>query len=92
MDKDITEGMVVDRNTLLIRVPDKGISGQTAVEYIFMTAMLAMLVFTIGGKIRNFFIGPNGECPSDAYICKIIKIATGDGALGGDYRYFTLRK
>lgn len=74
------------RNRLL------GRKGQVAVEYLLIILTVAALIVGFGSKLRNFLVGPTGECPSDALFCKIIKGITGQGALGGDFRYFSVRR
>ncbi|MBF0312716.1 MAG: hypothetical protein HQK50_04775 [Oligoflexia bacterium] len=67
-------------------------SGQTAVEYVVLIAVMASLTVMVLNKVRDFLIGPGGECPNESLFCRILDGATGAGALGEGFRYFTLRR
>ncbi|MBF0208117.1 MAG: hypothetical protein HQK53_14660 [Oligoflexia bacterium] len=66
--------------------------GQTTVEYVLIIMVAASLVWAVGGKLKTFLVGRDGECPNESFFCKILDQVTGEGGFGGDFRYFTLRR
>lgn len=67
--------------------------GQTAVEYLFLTSVLVVMLMGISKKIQDYLIG-TGRCPSPAFICRLMDQYNGPGLFDTDsrFRYFTIRK
>ena len=66
-------------------------SGQAAVEYMLMLAVVAVLMGGIFDKLRTYMVG-TGTCPNPSFICRVIEVYSGPGMFDGSYRYFSLSR
>lgn len=73
--------------------PLKSESGQTAVEYILMVAVVAILIFTMMNKIRDRLLARNLPCPPEdrSLGCSLSRASSTLGTYS-NFRYFTLRR
>ena len=70
-------------------------SGQTAVEYILMIAVMATLIVSLLGYIKNKYLGNALKCNSSnssGMLCKISSILMPDSSGGRRFRYFPFKK
>ena len=69
--------------------------GQTAVEYIFLIAVMATLIVSILGYIKTRYLGNALNCNngrSRGILCNINAVLTPDTTSGRRFRYFPFKK
>jgi Flp pilus assembly pilin Flp len=73
----------------------KNQSGQTAVEYIFLIAVMSTLIVSFLGYIKNKYLGDALKCNasnSNGMLCKISSVLSPDTSGGRRFRYFPFKK
>ncbi len=68
--------------------------GQTSVEYILMIAVVAYMIITIMGNIRDQLIAEQTPCPAnDTSIgCTISRAVSSFGSPDASFRFFQIRR
>ncbi len=75
----------------MVKLIIKNKKGQTAVEYIMMLSVAAVLIFSVMTKLKNYVIG-NSDCPNDSFVCRSVGIYSGDNYFDGSYQYFKIKR
>ena len=73
----------------------KNQDGQTAVEYIFLIAVMSTLIVSLLGYIKNKYLGDALRCNatnSASILCKINTVLSPDSTNGRRFRYFPFKK
>lgn len=80
----------------------KSESGQVAVEYVLLIAVMSSLIFGLLGKVKDSMLPDPDACESGVAVgagnagkplgCAFINVMNTLGTSDGGYRYFTLRK
>lgn len=67
--------------------------GQTAVEYVLLVGVVAVLIFGMLGYLKDNFLPPAGSCTdTDTTLgCSLIRQMESLGT-SGNFRYFNLRR
>lgn len=73
------------------RIRKIGQKGQGSVEYILMILTISVIVWSVMGKLQDYFTGNAENCnaSSTSFICMVKKAFTPDGAQ--PFKYYTLR-
>ncbi|MEC7275269.1 MAG: hypothetical protein VXV96_03030 [Bdellovibrionota bacterium] len=72
----------------------KSESAQTSVEYILLVGVMAFVIFTVLGNVRDRILADQNPCPPEdtSLGCSLSRVIDGFGTTDPNFRYFTLRK
>jgi Flp pilus assembly pilin Flp len=72
----------------------RGNRGQTAIEYIFLVAVMSLIIFRILTLLKDNILAKTNPCPAadKSLGCTIQRIGNSFGASDPTFRFFTLRR